>query len=287
MASTRNEPGGKLYLVSLPIGHRSDITLRAIKTLRDVDFIVAEDTRTTRPLLEYYQIRTPLHSSLYRGVEGRREAGILKLLEEGSDVALVSDAGTPLVSDPGFSLVHDAISSGFTVIPVPGPSAVLAAITGSGLPAERFCFEGMLTGRKAERQGFMERIRDEPRSIIVYESCHRILATLEALCAAFPDRRIVVARELTKCHEEFLRGTASEVYAALAARGRPRGEFVLVIAGVSVASKPVDLDAAAQLVEMLKKENVSSQSMVRALTLALNMPRNEAYAFVQRISSAD
>jgi 16S rRNA (cytidine1402-2'-O)-methyltransferase len=220
---------GSLYLVSLPIGNMEDITLRAIKTLRMVDLIVAEDTRNTRRVLARYRIRTPFTKSYYQGVEKARVDPLLSLLAEGKDLALVSDAGTPLISDPGYPLVRAAIEGGFIVIPVPGPTAAITALVASGLPADHFAFDGAIPRKAGERRAYFEKIRSERRTIIVYESPHRLPSTLETIAEVLPDRMLVLARELTKVHEEFLHGRAGEILEILKARGEVKGECVLLI----------------------------------------------------------
>jgi len=219
---------GALYVVSTPIGNLEDISFRAMHILAGVDVIAAEDTRTTGILLKYLGITKPL-VSFYSRNEKRRSSELLKRLQQGSSVAVVSDAGTPGISDPAFALIQAATEEDLPVIPVPGASAVLAAIVGSGLPTDRFVFEGFLPVKKG-RQSRWKRLVEEERTIVLYESPHRMERTLEELIANLGDRHIAVARELTKKFEQFLRGKASTVLARLRAQA-PRGEFVLVIAG--------------------------------------------------------
>jgi 16S rRNA (cytidine1402-2'-O)-methyltransferase len=273
---------GRLFIVALPIGNLSDITLRAIETLKSVDGILAEDTRNTRRILTHYAIQTPFYSSLYQGVEQQRAEEIVRLLLEGRDLALVSDAGTPLISDPGFPLVRRAIELGIAIHPIPGATAAVAALIGSGLPADRFCFEGALPRRPGPRRALFDSLRDEPRTIIVYESPHRLPETLRILAEALPERRVVLARELTKVHEEFLRGTAAEIQAALANRGGILGECVLVIEGAPKRPEAADVVRLARLVSVLREEGLTKAAIQRALSLGLGLARNEAYDAAHR-----
>lgn len=219
---------GALYIVSTPIGNLDDITLRAINVLAAVDLIAAEDTRKTRFLLDHLNIAKPL-LSYHSYNETRRSPLIVGKLSEGKSIALVTDAGTPGVSDPAFALVRDVLQSGFRVVPVPGASAALAALVVSGLPTERFVFEGFLPTKKG-RKSKLDRLKSEPRTIILYESPFRIVKTVEEILSTFGDRRMAVARELTKKFEEVLRGSGSDVLQSLKAKP-PRGEYVVVIEG--------------------------------------------------------
>ena len=273
---------GTLYIVSTPIGNLDDITLRAIRTLREVDFILAEDTRTTSKLFARYRITTPFYKSYYQGVERARVEDVLKLLAEGKDLALVSDAGTPLVSDPGYPLVRAAVARGIRVTPIPGPSAALAALVASGLPPDRFCFEGILPRAESARRARIEALQHEPRTTIIYESPHRILSTVKMLSELIPDREIVLARELTKLHEEFLRGTPTELLRVLESRPA-KGEIVLVIAGAPERKQDTATrEETAKLVSVLKEEGVSGKTALRILTAGLGIPRNEAYRLIHR-----
>lgn len=221
---------GALYVVSTPIGNLDDITLRAIKILRSVDVVAAEDTRKTKFLLDHLSITRPL-ISYYSYNEARRVPALLAEMEGGKSVAVVTDAGTPGISDPAFLLIRSAVEIGIPVIPVPGASAALAALVASGLPMERFVFEGFLPVKKG-RKTRLQQLKNETRTIILYESPFRIERTVNDLAEHLGERRIAVARELTKKFEEIVRGTASDIAARLRA-GRPKGEFVIVIAGNS------------------------------------------------------
>lgn len=271
---------GTLYLVSLPIGNLNDITLRAIQCLRKVDLIVAEDTRHTHRILSRYRIRTSFSWSLYQGVEEERVEPCLSLLREGKNLALVSDAGTPLVSDPGYPLVRAAVDAGIPVVPIPGATALVAALVASGLPTDRFVFDGAVPRKEGERSSYVATLQNEQRTVIVYESPHRLLATLQAIAGALPERRIVVARELTKVHEELLRGTASELLEVLSARGDVKGEIVLLVAGSERPSRGAEASRAEEALLLLEAEGLSKTACARILTQILGLPRNEAYRLV-------
>jgi 16S rRNA (cytidine1402-2'-O)-methyltransferase len=230
---------GALYVVSTPIGNLGDISTRAVQILSNVDLIAAEDTRTTKVLLNHFGITTPL-ISFFSHNESRRVPELIEKLRAGRSVALVTDAGTPGVSDPAFSIVRAAIASGRRVIPVPGASALLAALVASGLPMDRFLFEGFLPVKKG-RRSLLEDLRSEERTIVLYESPHRLRRTLDDLLQVLGNRRIAVGREMTKKFEEVLRGTITEVREEFRKK-EPRGEFVIVVAGNDPRSGRRDKD---------------------------------------------
>lgn len=219
---------GALYIVSTPIGNLQDVTHRAVRILASVDCIAAEDTRTTRILLDHLGITRPL-VSYYARNELRRVPELIDRLRNGESLALVTDAGTPGISDPAFVIVREALRNGLRVIPVPGASAILAALVASGLPTDRFVFEGFLPVKKG-RHGRIEQLRAEFRTIVLYEAPHRLLKTLREIHQALGDRPVAVARELTKKFEEIHRGMLSDVLRQVERR-EPRGEYVIVIAG--------------------------------------------------------
>ncbi|MFZ1081951.1 MAG: 16S rRNA (cytidine(1402)-2'-O)-methyltransferase [Candidatus Kryptoniota bacterium] len=226
--SVRTDSVGKLFIVATPIGNLSDITLRAVETLKSVDFIAAEDTRTSSVLLKHFGISKPMisfhsHSRINRTME------IVGKISEGATAALITDAGTPGISDPGYLLVRAAIEAGIEVISIPGATAFVAALSSSGLRTDRFVFEGFLPMKKG-RQTKLRQLSSETRTIIFYESPHRIEKTLVQLKENFGDRRCVVARELTKIHESFYRGTLSQVMNLISA-SEIRGEFVIIVEG--------------------------------------------------------
>ena len=221
--------GGRLYLVSTPIGNLEDITLRAIKVLRGVDLIAAEDTRRAKRLLARYRATAPLTSFFEHNEPAKKEALIKRLLA-GDAIALISDAGTPGVSDPGFRLVQGAIEAGIEVVPIPGPSAHVAALVCSGLPTDSFHFFGFLPPKGSKRNKRLEEINSVRGTIILYEAPHRLLRTLGDIWEVCGDRPIVVARELTKVYEEVIRGPVSELLEKLKGR-KIKGEITLVMAG--------------------------------------------------------
>lgn len=219
---------GTLYIVATPIGNLEDITLRALRVLREVDWIACEDTRQTRKLLEHFGIAKPM-VSYHNHNESGRAAQLMQKLMSGGSGALVSDAGTPLISDPGYRLVQAAIAAAIPVVPIPGVSAVVSALSAAGLPTDSFRFCGFLPPKSSQRRKTLEQWKPETATLIFYETPHRILEALEDVAAVMGPRPVVVARELTKLHEEFLRGTAAEVRAALASRPSVKGEITLLI----------------------------------------------------------
>lgn len=222
---TSYEPG--LYLVSTPIGNLKDITLRALEVLKTCDHLACEDTRRSRILLNHYGISKPLTS--FREENKRTQTPILlSRIARGERVALICDAGTPGISDPGFYLIREAIRQGFRVVPIPGPSAILTALVASGLPSDRFCFEGFLPRRAGRRRKRLKELASEPRTVILYESPHRLLRTLKELLEVMGEREVVLARELTKRFEEFRRGPISQLLAEVEEEG-VKGELVLLL----------------------------------------------------------
>jgi 16S rRNA (cytidine1402-2'-O)-methyltransferase len=224
-----NPTKGILYIVSTPIGNREDITLRALRTLKEVDLIAAEDTRHTGLLLRHFGIQTPL-SSYFEGNELRKRDLILSRLKQGDRVALVSDAGTPGISDPGFRLIQLVIENQIPVVPIPGPSAAIAALSISGLPTDAFFFKGFLPHKSTKRRGLLEQLKEVRETIIFYESPHRIIETLKDVLDILGDREMVFARELTKIYEEVLRGRVSDIQSQITGR-TTKGEITLVISG--------------------------------------------------------
>ena len=217
---------GNLYVVSTPIGNLGDFTFRAVETLKDVDLIAAEDTRVSGVLLKHYEISTPMlpyhdHNKV------QATPGLIRKLQKGDDIALITDAGTPMISDPGFYLVREAISNDITVIPIPGASAMLAGLVAAGLPSDRFTFEGFLPRKKGRQTRFRE-LAEYKKTIIIYESPHRVARTLRDITEFMGDRPIVIAREITKKYEEFIRGKVSEVREQLDTRSI-KGEVVILI----------------------------------------------------------
>jgi len=224
-----NSATGTLYVVSTPIGNLEDITLRALRILKEVDLICAEDTRKTRILLNHYNIQTSL-TSYFEHNEKRKTPFIIEEIKSGKSIAIVSEAGTPAISDPGYRLITHALQQAIAVIPVPGPSAVITALSISGLAVHRFAFEGFLPVKTGKRRNFLKKISDEERTLIFYESPHRILGTLKDLIEVMGDRSAVLCRELTKIHEEKIYGTLSFILKSL--EKRPiKGEITVLIEG--------------------------------------------------------
>jgi len=228
---------GIIYIVSTPIGNLEDITLRALKILKDVDLIAAEDTRRTRKLLSRFDIHTPL-VSYFEQNELKRLDKLFSHVKKGKDIALVSDAGTPGISDPGYRLIQEAIEREIPVIPIPGPSAAIAALSIAGLPTDSFAFVGFLPKKGGKRKKLLDKLADSMWTSILYESPHRLMETLEDLLVACGDRQIAVTRELTKAFEEVIRGTISEVIDILTGK-RIKGEITLVLGGKERKRRPV------------------------------------------------
>ena len=235
---------GTLYLVATPIGNLEDITLRALRTLKECDVVAAEDTRRTAQLLHHFGVRKPLFSCFQHN-EARRAAEILRRLQEGRRVVLVTDAGSPGISDPGERVVRAVLAAGFRVEVVPGACALVAALTASGLPTDEFHFVGFLPHKSGQRRRVLEALKDVPGTLVLYESPYRIEKLLKELEVAFPDRAVVLARELTKKFEEYLRGTPTELLAH--ARQHPlKGEFVVLIDGRSPGADAVPDDGGSE-----------------------------------------
>ncbi|RNC72793.1 MAG: 16S rRNA (cytidine(1402)-2'-O)-methyltransferase [Desulfuromonadales bacterium] len=276
---------GTLYIVATPIGNLEDITFRAVRILKEVDLIAAEDTRHTRKLLTHFNISKPLTSYFDHNKHVKGDA-ILGKLREGLSVALVSDAGTPCVSDPGYQLVRDAVAAGITVIPVPGASAVITALAAAGLPSDCFTFEGFLPNRQNKRREKLSALKAEGRVIIFYESPNRLAATLNDISAILGERELVVARELTKLYEEFVRGNTSDVIARLADR-QIRGEVVILVAPADPKDS-VSVEGAEGISVALERylftEGLSLRDAVRRASIEMNLPRGEVYAEALRIN---
>lgn len=270
---------GTLYIVSTPIGNLEDITLRALRVLREVSLICAEDSRVTRKLLSHYDIHTPQLSLHDHSLPARLEAVAVRL-EAGDDVAVVTDAGTPGISDPGFQIVRLCVERGIPVASVPGACAAIAALSISGLPLARFVFQGFLSRQRSERLGTLRAIRDDDRCTVIYEAPTRVRATLDEIIAELgPERPMAVAREITKRFEEVVRGTAAEVAGRLA-ESAPRGEFVLIV-GPSVLPGPGERAATVDPMQEVMRQVAQGASLrdaVRATASSHGVPRRELYA---------
>ena len=269
---------GTLYLVATPIGNLADITHRALQVLRDVDLIACEDTRHTRKLLQHYGIDTKT-ISYHEHNEQQRAAELIELLKQGSDVAVVSDAGTPTISDPGFRLVRAAVDSGIIVIPVPGPSALVSALIAAALPTDQFFFGGFLPARSGARRARFDELRSVPGTLIFYEAPHRLATSLRDAHEVLGEREAVVARELTKLHEEIRRGRLSELAEHYSTVEQPRGEIVLlidrtVLDAVSEGAQPTSV---ATLVAQFETDGLDHRAALKKAARELGLSRAEAY----------
>ena len=269
---------GTLYLVATPIGNLADITYRAIEILQRVAVIACEDTRHTHKLLQHYGIKTKT-VSYHEHNEQQRSDELIEVLKQGRDVAVVSDAGTPGISDPGFRLVQAAIRHDVVVVPVPGPSALIAALAASGLSTDQFFFAGFLPPRSGARQAKLNEIRSVKATLIFYEAPHRLAATLKDAYEILGDRKAVVARELTKIHEEIRRGFLRDLSQTFSAEEQARGEFVVLIDSKSVESdtrKPVS-ETISAVVDRLERDGLDHRAALKKAARELGLSRAEAY----------
>jgi len=265
---------GVLYVVATPIGNLGDITYRAIEVLRSVDSVACEDTRQTRKLLEHYGVEKPT-LSYHEHNEAERTAELIARLAGGETIALVSDAGMPLVSDPGYRLVRAAVEAGIEIHPIPGPSAALTALAAAGLPTDAFHFAGFLPPKPGQRRKALEALGGEAATLIFYEAPHRILESLEAIEQTLGPRPVVVARELTKLHEEFLRGTAEEIRSRLAARDSIKGEFTIL---VGKSDRPVADDRPVEdAVEALIRLGMPRMDAIKQVARERGLSKREVY----------
>ena len=279
VATTSAESSGCLYLVGTPIGNLEDITLRALRILKEVDLIACEDTRHTQKLLNHYDIAKTL-VSYHEHNEMTRSPELLIKLEDGAKIALVSDAGMPLVSDPGYRLVTLCVRHKIRVVPIPGPSAMLAALAGSGVPSEEFLFVGFLPARSGERRRMLERLRIEERTIIFYEAPHRIAESIADAREILGDRPACIAREVTKLHEEFLRGKLSQLEESLTERPA-RGEITLVVgpAEASAVSGQVDTSQSLsdRVEELIRQAKLDRKEALKLAAKERGISRRTAY----------
>jgi 16S rRNA (cytidine1402-2'-O)-methyltransferase len=273
---------GTLYVVATPLGHLEDLTLRALRVLREVSLVACEDTRHTRTLLRAHGIETAT-TSYFEHNERFKGARILEQLRSGRDVALVSDAGTPGISDPGYRLVRDARTSGIAVVPVPGPSAVTAALSVCGLPTDRFLFIGFLPARPGARRKALEALASERPTLVFFESPVRVVESLSDMLTAFSDRDAFLCREATKAHEECVRAPLSSLRERLAARDSVRGEIVLIVAGAP--ERVVTCEDPVALYRTLAAAGRTRREAVKEVARRLGLPAREVYALVQDAES--
>ena len=280
-----NSPG-RLFVVATPIGNLDDISSRAIQVLRSVDIILAEDTRHSANLLSRFEIRTRV-SAYHEHNEAKMNDAIITKLGSGLNAAIISDAGTPLISDPGFQLVRSAHRHGIQVIPIPGPSAVLAALSASGLPTDRFLFEGFLPSRREARRRRLYALSRRTETLVILESPHRVLATLEDMVEIFGATRMgAVAKELTKVFENVRMDALSSLHAWLGEREeRQRGEFVIVVSGAEDAEAESEMEAHCQLLQALLSE-LPLKTAVRLAATISGASRNRLYTLALELSSA-
>jgi 16S rRNA (cytidine1402-2'-O)-methyltransferase len=278
-------PGSALYLVATPIGNLEDITLRALRVLKEVDVIACEDTRQTQKLLTHYGIHTRT-VSYHEHNEMTKAAELVVDLESGAKIALVTDAGMPGISDPGFRLITLAIRHHVPVVPIPGASAYLAALVASGLPTDSFRFSGFLPAKSGQRRKLLESVSDTPRTQVFYEAPHRLLETLTDVVQVLgAERHIVVAREVTKLHEEFLRGRAGDVLDQLKKRAEVKGEITLLIAkpeAHDVKSETSNVSIAQRVREIMAADNVDEKSALKKVAKERGIGKSEAYREFQR-----
>ena len=265
---------GTLYVVATPIGNLEDITLRALRVLKEVDVIAAEDTRHTQILLSHYGIRTPL-TSYHEHNEKTKARQLMSRLERGEQIALVSDAGTPAISDPGYRLAVEAIRGGIPVIPIPGASALTAVLSAGGLPTDRFVFDGFLPAKKQERRARLRALSSETGTLVIYEAPHRLTETLNDLAEILGDREIVLAREVSKVHEEFLRGRLTEVAKQVAGR-EIKGELTLLIGG-SRGQSEVSQEQIEEEIRKLKDDGLRVKEIAEILGEKYGYPKKEIY----------
>jgi 16S rRNA (cytidine1402-2'-O)-methyltransferase len=276
-----NCDSGILYVVSTPIGNLADMSLRAIETLKDVALVAAEDTRHSVHLLNHFAIDTPL-MAYHDHSDERSQKRLIDTLLAGQSVALISDAGTPLIADPGYKLVRQARASGIQVVPVPGASALLAALAASGLPTDRFTFEGFMPAKSEQRKRYLDTLARESRTMVFYESPHRILSALEAMTEAFGSQRLaVIGRELTKRFETFVSGSLSEILQKVGEdKDQQRGEFVVILQGYNTLADETDQEREAYRIIRLIHEELTPKQAASIAAKITGISRKEAYNMV-------
>jgi 16S rRNA (cytidine1402-2'-O)-methyltransferase len=278
-------PGPALYLVATPIGNLEDITLRALRVLKEADLIACEDTRQTQKLLNHYGIATRT-TSYHEHNEMTRAPELVLELEQGSRIALVSDAGMPGISDPGFRLIALAIRHHVPVVPIPGASAFLCALAASGLPTDSFRFSGFLPAKRGQRRQMLESIKDSPRTQVFYEAPHRVKEAVEDIVEILgAERHVVIAREVTKIHEEFLRGRASEALETLKARGEIKGEITLLIGKLETRDlrpETSKIAVALRVKQLMAEEKLDEKAALKKVAKEMGISKSEAYRELQR-----
>ena len=277
-------PAGNLYLVPVPIGNLRDITLRALEILQKVEIIAAEDTRITRSLLSHYQIKSGRLISLHKYNEKKRIPEILELLEQGKDIAVVSDAGSPGISDPASLLVQEAIDHQINIIPLPGATAIIPALTASGFNTESFLFLGFLPLTAKHRKEKLSLIKNSIHTVILYEAPHRIKRTLTELSEYIDNRRICLAREITKIYEEFIRGNIQDIITNF--NIKEKGEFVIVIEG-NMRSEQIDRTEINQYIEELLGQGLSSKTIAQMVANRFRISANSAYSMVLKLKGGN
>ena len=287
----KNKDGGILYICGTPIGNLEDITLRALKILKEVKLIAAEDTRHTKKLLNHYQINTKV-TSYYEYNKFKKSTYLVEILKNGQDIALVSDAGMPGISDPGYVLVNLALKNNIKIIPIPGVSALITALVASGLPTAKFVFEGFLPRKIKERKRYFKSIENEERTVIFYETPHRLKRALKDMLEIWGDRKIVVARELTKKYEEIIRGKLSRVLSEINAKDI-KGEITLVVQG-GIKKKGNDtIDflknecIMEEYLKKLKNQGYSNKDIIKIAQEKLNIPKNLIYKKLLEIKNSE
>ena len=271
---------GKLYLVATPIGNLEDITIRALNVLKQVDLIAAEDTRHTLGLLNHFEISKPL-ISYYKQTEKSRSEVLIEKLKEGKNIAIVSDAGTPGISDPGEEIVKLAIQNNIEIIPIPGACALINALIASGLSTREFSFIGFLSTIKKEKREKLEEVKFETRTLILYEAPHKLKGTLEQIFETLGNRNIVLARELTKIHEEFIRGTVSEILDRI---DEIKGEFVILVEGNNISKKDLELSNLKNLsleehYSRYENQGLDKKEIIKRIAKDRNVNKNEIYQY--------
>lgn len=273
---------GALYIVPTPIGNLEDVTFRAVRVLKEVDLIAAEDTRHSQVLLNHYDIRTPV-TSYHEHNERSKARELVEQLRHGTSIALLTDAGTPMISDPGYRLVIEAIGAGVQIVPLPGPSAVTAALSAAGLPTDRFGFEGFLPAKKSARRSALQALKDDTRTLIFYEAPHRLKETLADMAEIFGNREVAIGREISKVHEEFLRGAIREILAKVEQQN-VMGEITLVVQG-AIGGAPVSEEGVISEIRQLTKSGMRVKEISELVGAHHGISKREVYRLALRIKN--